>query len=393
LALIASIILLIFLIQRIDPDLILYGDTFQYWAAGKLFLSGDNPYDYENLSALKETIGFKSTVSEDAISMMLYPPWIFPLLIPFSISTYTTSRFLWLFFHIIIVFLSSRRIWYLYRGPKKYEILAFGISFSFTPTLYVLGVGHITTLHLIGIVIFLSLLNDHNRKSDLSAGFAIGLSLLKPQLLLIYLISISIWIIFNKKWWILTGVCSFVILNLLIASLFNLNLITQYLDAIVKYPMGTWATPTLGMFLRLNFGINKNFLQILPTLFGIIWVVFYWFRKRNNWNWYKETPLLLLISFVFSPYTWTYDMVILIIPIIYTFVHIVNTGFTGISILSTMLYIVINIFTFIMQRTRFDFWFYWLAPVLLLWFVITEGLIDKSIKRNITKNKGLNAST
>jgi hypothetical protein len=134
------------------------------------------------------------------------------------------------------------------------------------------------------------------------------------------------------------------------------------------------------MLLRLIFGIDKDWLQILPSLIGIIWIFFYWGKNRDAWDWYRETPLLLLVSFAFSPYMWTYDMVILVIPLIYICILFITTGITLSSIISTTIYIVLNISSLIVHRTRSDFWVFWLAPSLLIWFYFTKkSIIKKSI--------------
>jgi hypothetical protein len=258
-------------------------------------------------------------------------------------------------------------------------LLAYLISFSFTPTLYVLGYGHITTLHLMGIVLFLYFLLYQSRIRDISAGFAIALILLKPQLLLLFLAAILLWIITNRRWWILFGILTFVTLNLSMALLFNHQIIAHYLDAVAEYPMGTWATPTLGMLLRLYFGAEKNWLQIFPSIVGIIWIGDYWLKRRSDWNWYRETPLLLLVSFVFSPYMWTYDMVLLVIPIIYIFAQLSNLDFTTSSIISSIAYIFLNVSALILHRTNPDYWFFWFAPALLIWFYLIERSIKKSL--------------
>jgi hypothetical protein len=377
------------MIQKIDPRLVLYGDMFQYWAAGKIYLSGENPYDYDNVSTLRNIAGYQKVLSEDAISMMLYPPWIFPILVPFSLISYSASRLWWLFFHIFIVFFASRTTWYLYNGQKRFELLAYVVAFSFTPTLYVLGIGHITTLHFIGIVIFLYYVNKGTWYSDLTAGFAVAFILLKPQLLFIFIIALSLWILINRRWRILLGVLSFITLNLSITLLFNHDIISQYLEAIIKYPMGTWATPTLGMLLRLYFGIDKNWLQILPSVLAILWILFYFVKSRVTWNWYKETPLLVLVCFAFSPYTWTYDMVILVIPLIYILILLIRARITIISMLSGVTYIAINFSALILHRTRADFWFFWLAPALLVWFYFTEKATTNALKLKTSQNTNL----
>lgn len=384
-ALIVSIIALIAILKNIYPRILITGDTFQYWAAGRIFISGDNPYDYSNVAALRVINGYEAEINDDAISLMLYPPWVFPLLIPFSFSSYPISKLLWLFFHIIIVFFASKSIWYLYKGSKKGEALVYFVSFSFTPTIYALGYGHISTIYLLGIVIFLPLIYKRSWIADLIAGFSIAFILLKPQLLVIFLIALILWITYNQKWWLLFGILLFIILNISIAILINHKIIAQYLEAMLNYPVGTWATPTLGTLLRLNFGINKLWLQIIPSIAGIIWIYFYWFRKRYSWNWLQETPIVLLASFLFSPYMWIYDMVILILPIIFIFSLFMTHGFSIYPSIMSGLYIIINVITFVLHRTKYDYWFFWFIPLLIIWFYFSEKSIPKILKIQSTQ--------
>ena len=138
-----------YLLSILNPIVIRYGDSVQYWAAGRLMIFDGNPYSAELVETLRQQAGIFLDLPPDATSMMLYPPWTLPFLIPFGFLDYTLSRLLWFVFHLVIIFFSARFIWHLYQGPKQYYWVAFLVAFTFTPSLYVLLMGHITTLSLI----------------------------------------------------------------------------------------------------------------------------------------------------------------------------------------------------------------------------------------------------
>jgi len=72
-ALAVCILLSVYIVSKMGIGLITYGDSVQYWAAGKLMLAGSNPYSPEQVLNLRLKAGNLSEFPEGAMSMMLYP--------------------------------------------------------------------------------------------------------------------------------------------------------------------------------------------------------------------------------------------------------------------------------------------------------------------------------
>jgi hypothetical protein len=91
------------------PEYYSSDDFFPYWAAGKILLSRQNPYDPQ----LKENLQIKlSGHGSDRypIAIMLNPPWAVTLVMPFGVVNYPTGRLIWLVFSIgCIVFRTNWR--------------------------------------------------------------------------------------------------------------------------------------------------------------------------------------------------------------------------------------------------------------------------------------------
>lgn len=374
-----TVLILIALIKIIsgNPQRAAFDDSVQYWAAARLMLTGSDPYSPSQVLELRRQAGNYTDFPSNAISMMLYPPWTIPLILPFGVLSYPISRLLWLLAHIFVVFFSVRTIWYLYQGPRKWEWLAYLIAFIFEPTILILRVGHITTLHFLGIVGFLYFIQNSTKIkfADFFAGACIALVTIKPQLLYLFLFAVLLWVIERRRWRILAGGSFAILLSSLIALLINPRVFNQYWWAISNYPLGSWATPTLGSILRLIFGIEQEWLQILPSIIMTIGFLFYWWKKHNQWNWLEQTPLLVLVSFLVSPYTWIYDMVVLLLPILQVVIGLLQRGWDWSMGILFAAYIFINAFALYLHIYLDDFWFVWFAPALLVYYLVSIRII------------------
>ena len=379
--LIAICILSIYLlVADRGPGMIPYGDSVQYWAAGNLVLRGENPYSAEKVMELRISEGNNLIFPPNSTSMMLYPPWVIPFLLPFGFNNYPLMRLLWFIFHIVILVISANAIWKLYEGKSKKKYVIYLILLTFPPTYFVLVIGHFTTLHLLGLVGFLYFLHKKpvSRWNNFAAGAFASIVLLKPQLMYLYVIALLIWIIKQRNWYLMAGGLSTIGILSLISISINPQIYSQYWETISNYESGPWLTPTIGMGLRSIFGLQYEWLQLVPILLGAGWFLYYWSKKGQNWNWIDDLPLLLLVGFVTVPYGWTYDMVILLIPVIAIIIQVMEIKFDWKVVLFFISFLVVNLATLYLHSFLDDFWFLWYAPFLLVWYLSGKRLQRKS---------------
>lgn len=355
----------IFTAVLIDPNYIPVDDFGQFWAAGQLNFQGQNPYDPENILRLKYEAN-KIQYTSKVIPMMWSPPWVIPLLMPFGVIYYSTSRFLWLIFNIILVLYCSNQIWQLYRGPERFTWVAWLVAFTFAPTISVLNKGQITTFMLLGVVLFLKLIKTN--KSEWLIGASAALIAIKPQLLYLFWLALLFWVIDRGRWKVLFGVFLTLLGGYLIAMAFNPPVIEQYIHAVLNYPPVEWATPTFGAYLRMIFGVNRFWLQFLPLIIGVIWFIIYWNRHHNNWQWIKEMPILVFVSMLFTAYAWTYDDVLLIIAVLPAFIYLLERGWNKDVVLLIVIFFVIGLLDLLLHKPLDEFFFIWLVPALFLWY-------------------------
>jgi hypothetical protein len=367
------LILSAYILLRIAPTLskanYLPSDDFvQSWAGGRLNIYGENPFDPQKIEQLQIAAGGDPSGTY-TISIMLNPPWAISLVMPLGLLSYSVSRFLWLIFSIVLILVSSLSLWRIYSGNPKQWWLALLVVFTLAPTISVLEVGQITSLILLGVTGFLyfTVIN----RNDWLAGAFLSIASIKPQVAYLFWVALLLWIIQERRWLLIISTSISVLLLTMIAWIFNPHIIQQYLGMLQTYQISDWANPTIGAYIRFFwFGTDKFWLQFLPSIIGCIWFIYYWIKHHSSWSWINELPILLLVSQITSSYTWTYDQVILIPAVIQATVWIMSDWKRWSTLFLAIFYLSINILDLILHRTLSDFWFIWMAPAFLIWFLL-----------------------
>jgi hypothetical protein len=379
-----SLIFSVYILIRISPTLskpkYLPSDDFvPYWASGRLNIYGDNPFDPQKTEQLQISVGGESSGAY-TISIMLNPPWAITLVMPFGFLNYSVSRFWWLIYSILLIFASSLLLWRIFSGNPKQRWLALLVVFMFAPTISVLEVGQIAPLLLLGLTGFLYF--TVVERNDWLAGVFLSLASIKPQVAYLFWVALLFWIIQERRWFVVLSTSISVMLLSFIAWLFNPHIFQQYFGMLQTYQISDWANPTIGAYLRFFwFGIDKFWLQFLPSIIGCIWFIYYWYKHHSSWDWVDELPLLLIISQITSSYTWTYDLVILIPAIIQATVWISSDWKRWSTLFLAIYYMIINILDLILHRTLSDFWFIWIAPALLILYLLIRWQYTKQIDK------------
>ncbi len=343
-------------------------DYVRYWASGRLLLSGENPYDTEGLMEIQQQLN-AAPPADRITSLTLNPPWVFIFLVPFSILNYEVSRLVWLLTNILLILISVKKFWIYYQGTKNTIFIAWIIAFSFAPTISVLITGQISAWVLLGLVGFL--MYTDQKVGVWFAGCSIVLLSIKPHITYLIWPAIGLWIIYTKKWKLLLTSMTIMIASLLVVTVINPNVFSQYLVALKSYPMETWATPTIGAFIRFFFLDGEHYwVQYIPSIFCCV-LLFLCYKHHLPWTWTRKLPLLILISLCTTPYIWTYDFVVSIPAVIFGGQRLTKNKNIATTVLWS-LYLIINLLDLTLHQKLSDFWFLWLAPSYLVWFLIAS---------------------
>jgi hypothetical protein len=297
--------------------------------------------------------------------LLFTPPWVLPLMTPFALLPYATSRFAWFLASVALVMASARVIWTAFGGPRELLGVAFAVAALSFPTLLMLRQGQIDPWLLLGVAGFLQF--AQRRRGDLWAGASLALMTVKPQLFLGVWVACALWLMDTRRWRIALGCVAGIALGTLLVMTHDPGVVRQYLESAVARPPSEWKTPTVGYYLRVAFGQERFWLQWVAPACVAIGSASYFARHRRSWTWARTLPVLLWASVLGSAYAWTYDQVVLLVPILAASAALVQRGWTRRATLMFSTLALLTIATVALHRWRTDEFFIWLAPALLAW--------------------------
>lgn len=355
-----------------DPTVWPPDDFVEYWAAAKLTLRGQNPFDEALLLPLQRHAGRDT---DDAI-MMWNPPWALPAVLPLGLLPAREAQLLWLLVHFVVTGFCADRLWLLLGGPHRLRWISWACAFTFMPTVFALSSGQISPFLLLGAVLFLEC--EHrivtDRRWEYLAGAATVLVAIKPHLAYLLWAGIAVDAVVRGRWRVVVGGAAAGLVCAALPLAFNPSVWHQYADAMGNRPPAQWLSPTLGTVLRMLFGPEHFRLQFVSVAIGVVWFAWYRAGRRGNWSWREQLPLVLLVSFCTAPYgAWPFDMVLLLPAVVAMLVksHAVlgaGAGYEPGSARFTLAgLLAVNLGCLVMNLCQLgSFWFLWVSPTVLL---------------------------
>jgi len=151
----------------------------------------------------------------------------------------------------------------------------------------------------------------------------------------------------------------------------NPSIILYYLESIRSGWMPPFDTPTIANYLRIfGPGPRTLWLQFIPSIIGLVWFIYHWVYNHKSWRWETEIPILLLVSIIVSPFAWTYDYVVLIPAIVQASIWLTHGNKRTLTIFLVIIFILIGVINLVMHTKMSDYWFVWLAPAILIWYLL-----------------------
>jgi hypothetical protein len=342
-------------------------DFVEYWAAGRLFAQGGNPYSPAELFALQRTAGWMGAQP----LIMWNPPWTLPLVLPFGLPDFSTGQFFWLLLHVWLILFSAQQLWRFFSGATHASRFSSLLAFTFVPTVFVLIIGQITPLLLAALTAFLY---SERKQNWLAMSASLLILTTKPHLLYLFWIVWPLWLFEKRPWRFIVIAALMGAGAVLLPLLFNPRIYSEYFalygTAGILKPMD-WPAPTLRNAIRILMDVDHSWLQLAPTALASAWVVCYWYRRKQAWRWHEQLPLLSVVSVASSFFVWTYDQVVLVPAIIEAAVWLSQTPAPWHRFWSARLYLAINACHLLLRFwLAEELWYFWLAPALLVNYLI-----------------------
>lgn len=335
-------------------------DFAAYWASGHLLMHGDDPYSAAKVLAAEQSIGWL----EEEPTVIYNPPWVLTLLLPFCFLDFTAGKIFWMACTLALTLFSADRLWLMYGGAPEKRLWALLAVLSFTPMFLAYRLGQIVPFMLLGLVGFLQGIRS---RSWWLAGASLVLIAIKPHTLHLMWLALPLWVLRERRWQILAGAA----LTLLVATLpplfYNPDVINQYFDNILTKSYALhWRTPTIGTFLRLAFDSKHNWLQYMPTVFGLFGFLIYWRVRRDEWVWEDQLPCLILASIATIFYTWPSDYLMILPAVIQAAVKVTREPLVGRNAWLLLFYATINIVALGFNYLPSFEWYVWMPFALWL---------------------------
>ena len=305
-----------------------------------------------------------------------YPLWTQILLLPFVLASPELGAQLWFICSLLLLAVSIVSLMDLVGWPTTFPVVAIVSLFvgAFGPVFTTLWLGQINFLTLIALVLLARAL-----KSDcwIKAGIVLGVGLIKPQLTFVVtamIVAVAVW---ERRWKILLAWA--LILGLFVA-------ISIPFAASVRQIFGGGAAEHLKAYLArtstlwglcLTWAPDSLWVPAILSCLLAGWLGYLWFRVVRTRRWSEEILYLIgmtsIITLLITPYSWFYNQVLLILPLVYAVDQVRHLGAPWRSM---WLVIIIAVVYFLptavdVALTRiYDSEVYQVIPVIALFFVM-----------------------
>jgi hypothetical protein len=304
--------------------------------------------------------------------LMYYPPWTLLFTLPFGLLDREIGQLAYILISTTVMFICTEKLWSHLGGSFRHRWLAWLFVFGFGPAFAAVGLtGQITPLFLLGFTGFFLLIDKPEK--DWVTGFFLVLTAIKPQVPYLFFILLALWIIHQCRWRLLLSFVLSVLIMIALVMIFDNQVIYHFIQNLFGNTPIAWATPTIGTYLRYYLGIEGFWVQFIPPLITGVLSILYWWRRRDKWDWQTALPWILFLSLITSPYTWTYDFVVLIIPLLIGLSLLLQRISRLHATLLAWFYIILNGAYWWLHLIYTDFYFLWFAPALFIWFIMVQA--------------------
>lgn len=236
---------------------------------------------------------------------MRNPPWAIPFVLPLGFFEYPTAFGVWTVTTLILIAGCGRVLWGVFATVPS--LLPAVLTLVFGPTFCLLLMGQLDALTLAGLTLFLWAIRQNRH---FLAGTSLLLVSIKPHIVLLFLFAVVLWAVRTRGWTVLAGAGLAVTVSTILVVLINHNVLSQYLQCVRSFTSYKDTDPNIsGLIYEFS---GRRSLALIPEIVGIVWLGFYFWRRRDDWDWNREGLLCILVSVLCSYYSFPYDEVVVL---------------------------------------------------------------------------------
>lgn len=303
------------LVQPPLPSRIGAIDFPAYWSASYLLAHGEN---FAEPSRLFQVERSQTSWPENYPMLTWNPPWLLPLLLPYVLVPFSRATWCWLLTNITLIFTGAVVLWQIdstYPRTRRLAWVGALIAFAYSPTLVAIIAGQVNILVFAGLVayLWLALPPRATPRRLLVAGAALAMTLVKFHLVYLTVPLLLLDAVRRRQWNILWGFGGALALTLAVVYSLRPGFIFEYAQTLGAGGLLQYETPTFG-------GIVADLTGW--TVFKLIGIILLplallaWLREGSRLDPRTMVDVTLLASVITAPFGWSYDFVILLIPLL-----------------------------------------------------------------------------
>ncbi len=290
-------------------------DFIEYWAAEQQLVHHANPYDAGAILRLQQANGYLKSHPEFWYS----PPADMILALPLGWLDARRALVVWLIASFAALCLSLGLVWRLNGRPDTLIVVA---GFAFAPALTCIQAGQISLFMLLGIALFLTFCDS----IPLLAGAALLPCTLKPHLFLPFALCVLLWAVYRRKFQLIASFAAALALGCAVTFYFDSAAWSEYSRMMRSEGMLSQLMPTLGGALRFLVDRNAVWIQFAPEVLACGWALWYFWTRRDRWDWMDNGMLVLMVSALCRPYGWFFDESVLLPALLTVALRAKRTG-------------------------------------------------------------------
>jgi hypothetical protein len=346
-----------------QPDFQFPKDFLEYWAAGRLNLRGENPYDAKQLLAEQRT----AQPDREHAVMMWNPPPSLAVYMPLGLAPARWASLVWVGVQFAAAMLACYLLWRVYGNSRVWLSAVAGIVS--VGTWWVVAYGQNTGLIVLGLAGFLYY---SQRGKPVAAGAFAALTALKPHLLAGFGVLLIADVLRRRGLVALVTGAGVVVLALGVAVVANPDVVEQFI-AVVRdpgpgaTPLHDWHLPVPSWWLRVSItgqtlGPEGFWIQFVPCAVACVALLAWRVRAGRDWDWVRAMPVVVAMSVLTTPYGgWIFDLPVLLVPVVWCTARLAHDPLALGVFLSGQFVIVIA--SFATAGALQNYW--WIAPALL----------------------------
>ena len=287
-------------------------DFFTFWLAGHMVLHGGDPYSPLQWVAGHHAFGVTWIPNQAYV----YPLPLSLLFVPLGLLSLHQAFIVWVALSIIMILVALALLLKLQAGSGRFVIPLFAGTIFFRPTTLTLFTGQVSSWLLL-LVTIIAILWEKGKWEW--GSLLLPILMLKPNLGAPMVVLLGLWLLFQKRYRAILAMVVMGMILLTVGFLQNPHWISAYwgigntkLAETFGGSPTVWGLGALISHNQITATLIFGSLTGLLVLFGFLRVLL---SAHPTMRPVDVVALAVCVTLLVTPYTWTYDQLLLILPL------------------------------------------------------------------------------